>query len=158
MRARIVSIVVLFGFLGSIAFVTGGCSKLPGRKKGGAEQGEGASSGRGEIDARAPVEQPISKELEDLLARSTPIKELTPELFVALTIKHLRESKRWVEESKSLTADEQKEYIDKANKSFFGAYGTTEDAFVKYSQNHIDELNSYMSDHPELMKDLAIED
>jgi hypothetical protein len=132
-----------------------GCTKGKKAREGQAEE---VTSPQVEVQVPSAAEEPIKKELEDLLDRSKPIKEFTPEVFVALTIKHRKETKRWVEESKNLSEQEQKKYIENANRAFFSSYGTNEEAFIQYPQSHMEALNSYINEHPELMKDLAIED
>ena len=85
------------------------------------------------------------------------IEGFTPEVFVKLTILYRRETKRWLSESKKLSPEKQQAYYEEANKSFFESFGTTEEEYVQYSQTHMDELNSFMSEHPELMKRLREE-
>ena len=141
-----------------IALLTGtmlyGCTKW---KKPKQNQEEAESPGV-EVQVPETAEEPIRKEFEDLLDRSKPIKEFTPDVFVALTIKHRKETLRWVEESKNLPEEEQNKYLETANRAFFESYGTNEDAFTRYPQRYMDELNSYINEHPELMKYLAMED
>jgi hypothetical protein len=131
-----------------------GCAKL----KKPQEAQEEPESPKVEVQIPDRAEEPIRKDLEDLLDRSKPIKVFTPEIFVALTIKHRKETLKWVEEVKNLSEEEQKKYLENANKAFFNSYGTSEEAFIQYPQRHMDELNSYINEHPELMKDLAMED
>ena len=152
MRLAIVSRMLLLAiFCGMTLY---GCIKA---KKPQAVQEEEESQ-RVEVQVPETTGEPIRKEFEDLLDRSKPIKTFTPEIFVALTIKHRKETLRWVEEVKTLPGDEQKKYLENANKAFFDSYGTSEDAFIQYPQRHMDELNAYINEHPELMKDLAMED
>ena len=82
------------------------------------------------------------------------IKKLSPEIFVKITILYRKENKKWLEESKSLPSNEQQIYIEKAHKSFFETFGITEEEYIHYSQNNIDELNTYMSEHQELLSEL----
>ncbi len=82
------------------------------------------------------------------------IDQFTPELFIKLTILYKRESKRWLEESTSLSPEDQKSYFEKANSTFFRTFGITESDYTSYSKSHIDELNSYMEEHPELLTEL----
>jgi hypothetical protein len=152
MRNDFVSSMLLIAFVGMT--VLNGCAKW---KKPREEQEEAAPP-QVEVQTPVPAEEPIRKELEDLLQRSKPIKSFTPELFVALTIKHRKETLRWVEESKKMSEDDQKKYLEKANRAFFESFGTNEEAFIQYPQSHMDELNAYINDHPELMKELSMED
>ena len=134
--------------------VTNGCTK--GKKP--REAQEETPTAQVEVQTPGTAEEPIRKELEDLLARSKPIKTFTPELFVALTIKHRKATLRWVEESKKMSEGDQKKYLENANRAFFESFGTNEEAFIQYPQTHIDELNAYIHEHPELMKELSMED
>jgi hypothetical protein len=152
MRLAIVSRMLLLAiFCGTTLY---GCIK--GKKPQAVREED--ESPRVEVQVPETAGEPIRKEFEDLLDRSKPIKTFTPEIFVALTIKHRKETLRWVEEVKNLSEDEQKKYLENANRAFFDSYGTSEDAFIQYPQRHMDELNSYINEHPELMKDLAMED
>lgn len=91
---------------------------------------------------------------KELLKEIGVIKEFNPEIFVKLTILYRRESKKWLEESRSLPPEDQRNYMEGANRSFFTRFGTTEEDYISYSQSHIDELNAYMDEHPELLKDV----
>jgi hypothetical protein len=82
------------------------------------------------------------------------IQEFTPEIFVKLTILYKNESKKWIKEAQSLPPEKQTEYIEKANRSFFAQFGSREEAYIDYSQKNIDELNAYMSEHPEYFSQL----
>jgi hypothetical protein len=133
---------------------TSGCAKWKKQR----EAREETPPAQLEVQTPATAEEPIRRELEELLERSKPIKSFTPELFVALTIKHRKETLRWLEDSKKMSEDDQKKYLENANRAFFEAFGTSEEAFIQYPQRHIDDLNDYINDHPELMKELSIED
>jgi len=78
-------------------------------------------------------------------------EELTPEIFVKITILYREENKKWLLKSRSLPPEEQGKYIEDANAAFFQASGITEEEYIHYSQNNMDELNEYMSEHPELL-------
>ncbi len=82
------------------------------------------------------------------------IKEFTPEIFVKLTILYKNESKKWLKEAQSLSPEKQTEYIEEANRSFFEQFGIKEEDYIDYSQKNIDELNAYMSEHPEFISQL----
>ena len=150
--------VKFFAVLFALAVLFLSCSK-EGRKKEEEELSAGnVTSADIEQHAGKPPEPLTDKDMERLLGETGTIKEFTPEIFVALTILYQKESRKWLAESAALPADEQKKYIDDANRSFFGAFGITEEQYISYSQSHIDELNAYMSEHPELMADIVIED
>jgi hypothetical protein len=148
----------LFGRLLLVTLFAGtvfnGCTKLKKPKTNQVEE-EGP---RVEVNVPETAEEPVRKEFEELLDRSKPIKTFTPEIFVALTIKHRKETLKWVEESKNLPEEEQNKYLENANKAFFESYGTNEDAFTRYPQRNMDVLNDYINEHPELMKYLSMED
>ena len=78
------------------------------------------------------------------------IEEFTPEIFVRLTILYKKESTRWLEEAALLSDAEQYRYFEESNRSFFEYFGITEEDYIRYSTNHIDELNKYLEEHPEL--------
>lgn len=82
------------------------------------------------------------------------IEEFSPELFVKFTILYKNESKKWLEESASLEPEEQKQYFDEANITFFKRFGITEEEYINYGKEHIDELDKYMEEHPELLSTL----
>ncbi|HUT65179.1 MAG TPA: hypothetical protein VMZ05_03410 [Spirochaetota bacterium] len=78
------------------------------------------------------------------------IGEFTPEIFVRLTILYKKESTRWLEEAALLSDAEQHRYFEESNRSFFEYFGITEEDYIRYSTDHIDELNKYLEEHPEL--------
>ena len=78
------------------------------------------------------------------------IEEFTPEIFVRLTILYKKESTRWLEEAVLLSDAEQYRYFEESNRSFFEYFGITEEEYIHYSTDHIDELNKYLEEHPEL--------
>ena len=140
------------------AALCGGCISGCAKWKKEKEVRKESASPRVEPAAPSPSDLPMRKDLEDLLDRSKPIKAFTPELFVALTIKHRKETVKWVKESKKMSEEDQKKYLENKNKAFFDSYGTTEEAFIQYPQRHMDELNDYIEAHPDLMKELSMED
>jgi len=94
---------------------------------------------------------------EELEAQIGKIKTFTPDLFVKLTIIYRRENKRWLEEVQNLPPAEQDAFIENKNREFFNRFGITEEEYISYSQNNIEELNAYMSEHPELLPELMDE-
>jgi hypothetical protein len=82
------------------------------------------------------------------------IEEFTPELFIRLTILYRKQSLRWLEESSMLSDQEQQRYYEEANRQFFVQFGITEEEYIRYSTEHIEELNSYIEEHPELVSQL----
>jgi hypothetical protein len=110
-----------------------------------------------------PEEEPLEEvDVEDTGGVENPgishdiglIDELTPEVFVKLTILYRRENRRWLEHSQALTPEEQERYLERKNNEFFSRYGLEEEEYVSYSQQNIDELNEYIAEHPELMSQL----
>jgi hypothetical protein len=111
---------------------------------------EKPDKGRGLFPRRQRAEEalPVTPEKE------VPAVKLTPEKFVEITIRYQRETRGWLEESQVLPEKEQEAYLEKMNKEFFAKLGMTEEEYVEYSQNHIEELNVYIGKHPELMVEL----
>lgn len=91
---------------------------------------------------------------EELSSETGAFDELTPELFVRLTILYRSESAQWVVESSSFPDAEQQRYIDEENRRFFDRFGITEEEYIRYSTEHIEELERYLEAHPELISDL----
>jgi hypothetical protein len=79
------------------------------------------------------------------------VNKLTPETFVKITILYNSTYQNWLEESQNLPTDEQRRFLDEMNMKFFSQFGLTEDEYVKYSQNNMEELNNYIASHPELL-------
>jgi hypothetical protein len=79
------------------------------------------------------------------------IEKFTPEIFVKVTIIYKKESREWIQQSGSLSPENQNEYIEKANRLFFAQFGTTEEEYLGYSQNNIDELDRFLKNHPEFL-------
>jgi hypothetical protein len=79
------------------------------------------------------------------------IKELSPELFVKITILYKSKSEKWLEESASLEPEAQKRYFDEASASFFDRYGITEEEYINYGKEHAADLDKYLEEHPEVL-------
>jgi hypothetical protein len=112
-----------------------------------------------ETEEREEAESKIDKEFYEEEFNSTleeigTIQEFTPESFVKVTILYKKMTRVWLEETMTLPSEEQKEYLDLENQKFFDAFGITEEQFIEYSQENIEELNKYMEDHPELISEL----
>ncbi len=82
------------------------------------------------------------------------IDEFTPEIFVKLTILYRKKSALWLERAQSLEPEERDKFLERENRQFFASFGTTEDEYIQYSENNIEKLNKYMSEHPELLPEL----
>jgi len=94
-------------------------------------------------------EENVSEEQKNVV-----IKEFTPEIFINLTIVYRSKNKKWLEDSVDFTPEMKKEFLENEHRKFFEKYGITEDDYINYSQTHVDELNNYMSEHPELLSQL----
>ena len=86
------------------------------------------------------------------------VDELTPELFVKITIRYRDENRKWIEKSQSLSSQEQEQYMDEMNESFFAGIGISEEQYTSYGEQHAEELDRYVQDHPELMQALMKEE
>ena len=86
------------------------------------------------------------------------VDELTPELFVKITIRYRDENMKWIEKSQSLSSQEQERYLNEMNEAFFAELGITEEQYTSYGEHHSEELDRYMRDHPELMQALMKEE
>ncbi len=82
------------------------------------------------------------------------IDEFTPEIFVKLTILYRRESEIWLKEAQSIEPKQRDKFLERENEKFFTRFGTTEEEYIQYSENNIEKLNEYMSEHPELLSEL----
>jgi uncharacterized protein YfbU (UPF0304 family) len=82
------------------------------------------------------------------------IREFNPESFVKITILYKKMTRIWLEETITLPSDEQKKHLDLENQKFFSSFGTTEEKYIEYSRQNIDELNKYMEEHPELISEM----
>ena len=78
------------------------------------------------------------------------IESFTPDTFIKVMILYGRKSREWFQESGTLPPEEQSEYIERANSRFFEQFGTTEQAYISYSQSNIEDLEEYLERHPEL--------
>ncbi len=99
-------------------------------------------------------EQYYENEFEKIVSEVGTIKDFTPETFVTITILYRKMTRKWLDETMALPPEKQKNYLDEENLSFFNTFGITEEQFIKYSQENIDELNKYMKEHPELIPEL----
>jgi len=82
---------------------------------------------------------------------------LTPETFIRTTILYRRENRMWLEQSQSLSLQEQERYLEEMNAAFFSRFGFTEEAFLAYGENNTAELDAYIQEHPELMVEMMEE-
>lgn len=129
-----------------IMLVIGACSRDKGR----------AVSPEASQEVSPPAQEknktPLKKEkdAEEEQYDIGTIEEFTPEIFVRITILYKKESTRWLEEAALLSDAEQHRYIEESNRSFFEYFGITEEDYLRYSTDHIDELNKYLEEHPEL--------
>jgi hypothetical protein len=83
--------------------------------------------------------------------------ELTPDAFIRITILYRRENRMWLEQSQSLSSQEQERYLEEMNAAFFSKFGFTEEEFLAYGENNTSELDAYIQEHPELMAEMMEE-
>jgi hypothetical protein len=83
--------------------------------------------------------------------------ELTPETFIRITILYRRENRMWLEQSQSLSSQEQERYLEEMNAAFFSRFRFTEEEFLAYGENNTSELDAYIQEHPELMVEIMEE-
>ena len=86
------------------------------------------------------------------------VDELTPELFVKITIRYRDENRKWIENSQSLSSQEQEQYLNEMNEAFFAELGITEEQYTSYGEHNAEELDRYVRDRPELMQALMKEE
>ena len=86
------------------------------------------------------------------------VDELTPELFIKITILYRDENRKWIEKSQSFSPKEQELYLNEMNEVFFANLGITEEQYTAYGEHNAEELDEYVQDHPELIKALIKED
>jgi hypothetical protein len=84
--------------------------------------------------------------------------ELTTEIFIQITIRYRMENITWIEASQTMSPEEQERYLNEMNERFFAELGITEDQYLSYGEKHADELDSYVQEHPELLKQLLAEE
>jgi hypothetical protein len=82
---------------------------------------------------------------------------LTPDAFIRITILYRRENRMWLEQSQSLSSQEQERYLEEMNAAFFSKFGFTEEEFLAYGENNTSELDAYIQEHPELMAEMMEE-
>jgi hypothetical protein len=86
------------------------------------------------------------------------VDDMTPELFIRITIQYQRENRVWIETSRTMASEEQREYLDRMSDEFFSRTGITEQQYLAYGEQHADELDAYVQEHPELMRALLKEE
>jgi hypothetical protein len=129
-----------------IMLVMGACSRDKGRAVSPEVSPEASPPVQGEKKTPLKKEKVSEEEQYDI----GTIEEFTPETFIRLTILYKKESREWIEEAALLSDAEQHRYFEKSNRSFFEYFGITEEDYIRYSTDHIDELNKYLEEHPEL--------
>jgi hypothetical protein len=95
-------------------------------------------------------------QLEEIVHISN-VSELTPELFVRITIQYQRENRKWIETSQRMESKEQEVYLNRMNEDFFARIGITEQQYLAYGEQNADALDAYVQEHPELMRELLQE-
>ena len=132
-----------------IMLVMGACSRDKGRAVSPQVTPEASPEASPEaLEKKIPLKK--EKDTEEEQYDIGTIGEFTPEIFVRLTILYKKESTRWLEEAALLSDAEQHRYFEESNRSFFEYFGITEEDYIRYSTDHIDELNKYLEEHPEL--------
>ena len=114
---------------------------------------------KSEMEEAEPIGSSVDKEgyeneFDKAVNEIGIIQDFTPETFIIITILNKKMTRVWLDEARSLPSEEQKKHIDEENLSFFNAFGTTEEQFIKYSQENIEDLNNYLEEHPELISEL----
>ena len=130
----------------TVLFLIGACSRDKDRQKPVPETTPEIQLERRDKDKAPPKEEKGSE--------IGTIEEFTPEVFVRLTILYRKESSKWLEDAAQLSEAEQQRYFDEENRRFFEKYGITEEDYIRYSTDNIEELNRYMEENPDLMGEL----
>ncbi len=80
----------------------------------------------------------------------------SPSKFVQIWILFLYDQKNWLDEvNKNTNSSEDPEtLLAKKRREFYHNYGLTEDDFTKYSENHYDEINTFLEKNPKFKKAL----
>jgi len=133
-----------------IMLVIGACSRDKGRAVSPPASHEASPQVSPETLEKEKTPLKKEKDAEEEQYDIGTIEEFTPEIFVRITILYKKESTRWLEEAALLSDAEQHRYIEESNRSFFEYFGITEEDYLRYSTDHIDELNKYLEEHPEL--------
>jgi len=81
-------------------------------------------------------------------------EQLSPRLFIELTILYRRETERWLTTAQTLDPGLREQYLERANRVFFSTFGITEEEYLRFGERNQEELNRYLEEHPELMKDV----
>ena len=114
MKLHIPFVTILLAGAGALILCTS-CSESPDRD-------QGFTLTRRD-EGRKRVEEPPPGRGEEKIVSDS----LTPELFVEITIRHRKETMRWLEESQAFPAREQESYLERMNREhcFFVLQSTT---------------------------------
>jgi hypothetical protein len=146
MRKNIRCAVALLLLLG----ITAGCRQAVNREVKTSEP-DGVKTRKEE---KVRQEDPPSVALDEKAIRELGSdEEMNVERFVQMTILYRKEMKKWLETARKLEPGMQEPYIEKANRTFFSRLGTTEDEYLSFAERNQEELNRYMEEHPEILRD-----
>lgn len=77
------------------------------------------------------------------------------EVFIAISVLHRYYSNRFVAETESMNEDEQVRFYQEKRKEFFGKIKYSEEQYESYMENNMEALNSYITQHPEMLEYLT---
>lgn len=80
--------------------------------------------------------------MENLVKKSN---KLNVEVFFAISVLHKKYISDFIEETKSMPEDKQKDFFEQKKKEFFKTIRFSEDEYNNFMKKHPDEINDYIS-------------
>lgn len=88
------------------------------------------------------------KELEQIVKNS---ETMTIDVFIAISVLHRFYSNQFIKETENMDEVEQVRFYQEKRKEFFGKIKYTEEQYESYMENNVEALNSYITQHPEML-------
>lgn len=76
---------------------------------------------------------------------------MTIEVFIAISVLHRFYSNQFIAETESMGEAEQVQFYHEKRKEFFGKIKYSEEQYESYMENNVEALNSYITQHPEML-------
>ena len=106
--------------------------------------------------AKPEIEQqdsPINFEvLEKMVAQS---EQINVEVFFAISVLHRRYANQYLEHTEILSEEDKKVFYEKKKKEFFKTIKYTNAQYDQFFSENLEAINSYITQHPEIMEYLT---
>lgn len=81
--------------------------------------------------------------------------KLDMDVFFAISVLHKYNIDQHIGEVENLSKEEQQKYFEQKKKDFFDSIKYTEDEYISFMENNIEQLNEYQNEHPAIREYLT---